>query len=248
MDRRTIERMMAETLAMKEFSDWMVKGFEHRPGFQRNDAGRFHVFLEALKDGRVGSAERLSSYRMNEVQSFVVQNNWAAAFANADDYAGGEFLLPFDQCVFEFRFSERNILLFASQAEGQQATYIPVVNSRDWWFPTHHDTAPMLPVMEQVKAICVALEAGVAIAEATETPTRLNRKRVEKGREPLRPYHIVSLAHRYRGGVGWPVDQGRKRLHFRRGHWRHYEEKTIWIKWTLVGDPDLGFVDKEYRL
>jgi hypothetical protein len=33
-----------------------------------------------------------------------------------------------------------------------------------------------------------------------------------------------------------------------RGHWRHYERHKTWIKWTLVGDPDLGFVDKHYRL
>lgn len=37
-------------------------------------------------------------------------------------------------------------------------------------------------------------------------------------------------------------------LHFRRGHWRHYGEYKTWIKWMLVGDPELGFVDKMYKL
>jgi hypothetical protein len=40
----------------------------------------------------------------------------------------------------------------------------------------------------------------------------------------------------------------KKRLHFRRGHWRHYETHKTWIKWMLVGDPDLGFIEKQYRL
>jgi hypothetical protein len=30
--------------------------------------------------------------------------------------------------------------------------------------------------------------------------------------------------------------------------WRHFVSHKTWIKWTLVGDPDLGFIDKEYRL
>lgn len=37
-------------------------------------------------------------------------------------------------------------------------------------------------------------------------------------------------------------------MHFRRGHWRHYQDHRTWIKWCLVGDPDLGFVDKHYKL
>lgn len=38
------------------------------------------------------------------------------------------------------------------------------------------------------------------------------------------------------------------RMHFRRGHWRHYQEHRTWIKWMLVGDPDLGIIEKHYRL
>ena len=29
---------------------------------------------------------------------------------------------------------------------------------------------------------------------------------------------------------------------------QHGDRWRTWIKWMLVGDPDLGFVDKEYRL
>jgi hypothetical protein len=38
------------------------------------------------------------------------------------------------------------------------------------------------------------------------------------------------------------------RLHFRRGHYRHYPNHKLWIRWCLVGNPDLGFIDADYRL
>jgi hypothetical protein len=44
-----------------------------------------------------------------------------------------------------------------------------------------------------------------------------------------------------------PPGANRKRLHLRRGHWRHFATYRTWIKWMMVGNPDLGFVDKEYR-
>lgn len=79
----------------------------------------------------------------------------------------------------------------------------------------------------------------------------INHQRERRGRLPLADYHVVMLAHRRRLEP-LPRDPGaevtRKRLHFRRGHWRHYANHKTWIKWMLVGDPDLGFVDKEYRL
>ena len=45
-----------------------------------------------------------------------------------------------------------------------------------------------------------------------------------------------------------PEPETGKRLHFVRGHWRRYEEHKTWIRWRLRGDPDLGFIDKSYRI
>lgn len=61
---------------------------------------------------------------------------------------------------------------------------------------------------------------------------------------------IVDLARRHRiANPAEPSGNGsRKRLHFRRGHWRHYESMKTWIRWCLAGDPDLGFIDKHYTL
>lgn len=63
-------------------------------------------------------------------------------------------------------------------------------------------------------------------------------------------HHVISLANRRNrpAALGGDGSSRRRRLHFRRGHWRHFETHKTWIKWMLVGDPDLGFVEKEYRL
>jgi hypothetical protein len=63
----------------------------------------------------------------------------------------------------------------------------------------------------------------------------------------------VSLARRAarleaREDDGLQVPGPKRRLHFRRGHFRHFDGWKTWVNWCLVGDPDLGFVDKHYKL
>lgn len=107
-------------------------------------------------------------------------------------------------------------------------------------------------IVAAIRAICVALEAEVAATEVVRTPHKLNHARERRGRQPIFSYHTVNLARRSRV-ERLPADADhepawRVRLHFRRGHWRHFENHKTWIKWMLVGDPDLGFVDKHYKL
>jgi hypothetical protein len=107
-------------------------------------------------------------------------------------------------------------------------------------------------VGRQVKAICVMLDAEVATVQTIRVSEKLNSIRERKGKAPMKDYHVVSLARRHHASPmpeGHVVTPGtRKRLHFRRGHWRHYQDHRTWINWMLVGDESLGFVDKEYRL
>ena len=105
-------------------------------------------------------------------------------------------------------------------------------------------------VDKQIRAIAIALDAEVIETECVRAPEKLNKAREKRGEPPLRDYHIVSLAQRHRAAP-LPDHERRHRsprLHFRRGHWRHYEEHRTWVRWTLVGNPDLGFIEKEYRL
>lgn len=104
---------------------------------------------------------------------------------------------------------------------------------------------------EQIKAVAVALDAEVASTEVIRAPHRSNHPPHDRARLPGYSFHIVNLARRQRAEPLERDDDApahHLRLHFRRGHWRHYETHKTWIKWMLVGDPSLGFVDKEYRL
>jgi hypothetical protein len=84
-------------------------------------------------------------------------------------------------------------------------------------------------------------------------PSKLNAARERRGKSPLPDYHIINLANRKRyAPVPEDLRAGDKRnsprLHFRRSHVRHYANYTVRIKWCLVGNPDIGFIDKDYRL
>jgi hypothetical protein len=93
----------------------------------------------------------------------------------------------------------------------------------------------------------------------------LNKHRAKAGKTPVRSYNVVRLHRKHTVRSECTTPTGRRvRCHYRRGHWRHYElpssgaEQVVdkdgilrsrtWINWMLVGDIDLGFVDKEYRL
>jgi len=101
--------------------------------------------------------------------------------------------------------------------------------------------------MHTAKATCVLLDSGVAEMQ-TEQPPRWHRKLVERaGGSELKDFHKLYIrkqrsTYEPKGGT-----HASPRAHFRRGHWRHLSEiKKTWIRWTMVGDLDLGFIDKAY--
>lgn len=101
---------------------------------------------------------------------------------------------------------------------------------------------------DQMRAASIALDAEAATSELVRE-SHIGRKSSDRSALPDYSYHVIKLAKRSRATSFGDGDCGsRRRLHFRRGHWRHYESHKTWIRWMLVGDPDLGFVDKDYRL
>jgi len=106
---------------------------------------------------------------------------------------------------------------------------------------------------KNIMAVSAMLDAEVVETQVTRAPHKLNHAREKRGKLPIADFRTVTLSRRHRAAplprAGSPdEDYTRKRLHFRRGHWRHYGEYKTWIKWMLVGDPELGFVDKMYKL
>lgn len=206
-------------------------------------------------------------------QVFVAQHDWAAAFKNATEMANAQINLSYEVCAFEFQVNGHRIVATATDL-GESIVFGLAVRTGRGWFvsPEVFDLdgaavtganaanaavwpfAPPLTRMigAQVRAIAISLDAEVATTEVRREPHAGHARGRPNMPLPSYAYHVVCLARRARADRLPASDDGserrRTRLHFRRGHWRHYATWKTWIKWMLCGDPDLGFVDKMYRL
>lgn len=241
------------------------------PRLEKNDCSRLHgligflkkqlFYTEALEKHGALPADKNpmrgtdpNKFPWGEIVPFVVEHDWASAFKNATDYNDGTYNLPYEMCAFEFRISGQACLVLSDQLDKDLPPKHRFYSCfGEYWASEDEDKEQPLAfafAKSQIKAICVALDAEVATRHVERVKESVNRKRIEEGREPFYSYHIVRLNRQFRvanpssgGGT-----QGKKRLHFRRGHWRHFAEFKTWVRWTLVGNPELGFIDKEYRL
>lgn len=257
------EKLVKELKVKRDENDRLLRGVDANlvglewmklpPKLERNDCSRFHHLADAFADGMVvGDDYVLDPHSVTDKffkgHVFVVQNDWAAAFSGATDYSDGEFKYPFDHCIFEFRISGRTVIALCGAPDlhpGLNGLFFPLVEVDGYWvnIPAVYDF-----VANQVRAICIALDSEVAVHEVVRAPYKLNEKRVKDGKRPLSDFSVVKLANRVRCTSIGSGEGTRKRLHFRRGHWRHYAEHKTWVRWTLVGNPDLGFINKSYTL
>jgi hypothetical protein len=230
---------------------------------QPNDCSRFHKAVDAIERGWFydGDHDRLSEpmhdaraiYKNHAV--FVVKHDWAAALSDSVTNID-EFRIPFPLCVFEFRVMGRTLLLHIWDVElnlpNQYGHTIWFEGADGLWMTFNKDALREISadLLREVKAICVVLDAQIAEHQVVRAPAALNAKREKGGKVPLNDYHVIDLSRRIRAQArGDSTQTGRKvRMHFRRGHWRHFETHRTWINWMLVGNPDLGFIDKEYRI
>lgn len=239
-------------IGMKEFT------------LEKNDCSRVHRLKEALIAGHVlyftddhkftGAIKDTPTIAVDDANVFVVQHNWKAAFGEAIGTVDSEFNLPFDHCVFEFRINGHTLILITFSKK--ELKWCAFAEFGHYWFELEPSIGMPAPVGEyawaQIRAICIALDAEVATHTVVRASSALNKKREKTGKPALSDFNVVNLARRHRisnpaNSVGGePIN--RKRLHFRRGHWRHFDTSKTWVKWALVGDQSLGFVDKEYRL
>lgn len=244
--------------AMKQFTTW-IKGSNFV--LEKNDCSRLHLLSEAILANRVliepnkDTGPDRNAAVIDSVSTikntFIVRHDWAAAFAEAVGITD-EWRLPFDHCAFEFRISGRTVIAIFSEDQVEAGNYALYTQIDDYWVRDGFTLPESFYafVRMQVKSICIALDAEVATHTVVRAPAKLNEKRISKGRPPLLDYHVVDLSKRHRIANPGTRDGegGKKRLHFRRGHWRHFETSKTWVKWCLVGDPDLGFVSKHYTL
>lgn len=253
--------------ASRELTDWMKHGLV----LQRPNGTKLHYLIDDWKTGKLarpsqdhtsGQAFDLHTAQLlsREYQVFLVEHDWAGAFEGSKDFAVDigvtpyDFRTPYPDCCFEFTISGKSVC-FLAHFDGENygvATFVRL--SKTWLQPPlrWQEFRPLLEILDaQFRAIGIALEADVATTEVVRAPHKVNRAKERRRRALVNDYHIVKLArpsHPARLQDPSGSDRRGVRLHFRRGHWRHYEQHKSWINWTLVGDPDLGFIEKHYSL
>lgn len=239
-------------------------GSEETDDLQRPDKCVTPDLLEALGRGRVACSIDLldvikARFEAASPVPFLIEHDWAAAFAGATDIDEGDIRLPYDSCMFELKIGGRRVACYCDDNDWK----VIFISIKGGWVAgeitdehfLRRGGGPSRDIVEnQIRAICIALDAEVAVKETVRADEKLNRSREKRGKPPLLDYHVIRLARRERAA---PLPSGdddgeRKhrspRLHFVRGHWRHYDSHKTWINWHLRGDPDLGFIDKHYRL
>lgn len=264
--------MQERVPAALELKEWMARP----PKLEKADGSALHRMVAAMLGSRLiwmlspadtDPARQLTG--VTQMQSFVVQHDWASAFKGAEEYEAGDFELPYDLNCFEFRITGKRVC-GVIRAVGGQKEISTIVETRNCWampiLPFHLKDGTWQPIVddadltfnhlpafmaEQIRAVCISLEAGVAAADVVTISDKLNAARVKRGKEPMPDYRVVRLMRTPAIGTGHTHEGShtKKRLHFRRGHWRQLSEtRRVWVRWCLVGNPDLGFIEKEYRL
>lgn len=105
-------------------------------------------------------------------------------------------------------------------------------------------------VMMLVQACSVINCANITTAEVPASSI-LNKKRVQKGKQPFFTYKVLQLAEdrRAAGGGGAGGQHSSPRMHLRRGHLRRLETKVVWVRPAMVNaGSERGVVAKDYAV
>jgi len=205
---------------------------------------------------------------------FRVEHDWFKAIRKANEFESGSFRLPFEACIFEFQVSRKPVIAmclnYAADEANNEIVMHLAVESFFGWFLSHNlyrhngsgwevlqgghsikdDKLEHLVelVGNQIRSACIALDADVAATTLVRQPyVGATRDTTER---PAYEFYTISIASRTRAEAlqAHGATKSTKRLHFRRGHWRHFTASKTWVRWCLVGNPELGFIDKQYRL
>lgn len=217
-----------------------------------------HKALESLKKGQfappkdsIPSKEECMNFaNMLAMAPVLLINKNLPPIADHEKFIGEcEIILPFPIMAFELSIESTRLIVISHQEQGLKPRYIySMYSSEGFIVPLCVDFEENNTIQKQIETICILLDSGVAKKEVIRAPIKLNKKRNKSGKELIQDFYCISLLKRIRYSLTEGIRQKGVRLHFRRGHWRHYETHKTWVKWTLVGDEELGFVDKGYKL
>lgn len=162
-----------EIAALEELENW-----DPPLVLERNDCSRLHHIKQRLRDcagwdDRHEVIEPSARERYERVENtFVVKHDWAKAFENAKDFEG-EFQMPFDLSCYEFRVGGRTVVLLYDMRTKPEVVQMAIEVGPLWYFPPGC-TAQQEPLYrflhEQVRAICIAMDAEVATRTVVRRP------------------------------------------------------------------------------
>lgn len=104
--------------------------------------------------------------------------------------------------------------------------------------------------MMLIQASSVLNCANVVTANV-EPSAALNKKREAKGKQPFFTYKVLQLSddRQAPGGNGAGGTHASPRMHLRRGHLRRLENKTIWVRPSMVNASSaVGIIAKDYAV
>lgn len=106
-----------------------------------------------------------------------------------------------------------------------------------------------LVTLNAVQSFAESLSEPAIAYRAAPKPTSINRARMKKGKPGVTyEWHTVQVAP----AAPKPEPKGgthaSPKLHDRRGHWRTRNGRKHWVRACIVGDPDKGVVEKDYRV
>ena len=137
--------------------------------------------------------------------------------------------------------------IFGSEAE--KADFLSFIEERaaaEAWMRLSH---------EIVVATCDALSGDILqLGPQTVPSAKLNRRRTARGSVPLFAFHhlIVPKKARDQASRAGNKDTAGVRQHLRRGHYHRFHRREGMVKHWLpamwVGNPELGLIEKHYRL
>lgn len=172
--------------------------------------------------------------------------------------AATSLLIPYPTSFFEFMVNNHHWLVEVIEQEDRSSVLkYYFFHDEQWHQATLREFAEIQVfqlLKRQVIGVLIAMEANVAVksnhedARRPPTPAMLTRLRKIFNVEFNFGYSVIDLTKRTKSSPGDDTQPAWKvRLHFRRGYWRTRLSKRERVRWCLVGDPSLGFVDKHYK-
>ncbi len=174
--------------------------------------------------------------------------------------------LPFESVVFEMNINNCHCVVHMQQRHTSELTsestsisaMVYTRLSDDQWIVIDPDDDlghVYVAALTQAFGTITAMELEeLTLLTQNQVPEKINKKRLKAGKEPLRDNYTLDLKPRHKSSSqeiisGYEL-KTRMRAHFRRGHWRKLNgrDECVWVRWCIAGDPELGFINKMYRL